>query len=118
MAQVDFENRNAQHRNSIGQGHRSMGPTPRIQEDKVWQVQIRGRRKDGYPFLNFLDKFAFVIGLKIIQAVQRVLQANPVQYLVHGLGPVDVRLAYPQKVEVGTVQNPCMDYLHRFKGRR
>jgi hypothetical protein len=59
MAQMDFENRNAQHRNSIGQGHRGMGPTPGIQEDKVWQVQIRSRRKDGYPFLNFFDKFAF-----------------------------------------------------------
>jgi hypothetical protein len=34
------------------------------------------------------------------------------------LGPVDVRLTYPQKVEVGTVQNPCVDYLHRLKGRR
>jgi hypothetical protein len=34
------------------------------------------------------------------------------------LGPVDAGFAYPQKVEVGTVQNPCMDYLHRFKGRR
>ena len=118
MAQMDFENRNAQHRNSIGQGHRGMGPTPGIQEDKVWQVHIRSRRWQGYPFLNFLDKFAFVIGLKIIQAVQRVLQANLIQDLVHGLGPVDVRLTYPQKVEVGTVQNPCVDYLHRFKGRR
>lgn len=116
MAQVHLKNRDFQHRYGVRKGHRGMAPTTGVQENK-----IRNRfllNMEGNPTLNFFDQFPFVVGLEIRNPILGKLGLNLFNNLRHALITIDLRLANPQKVEVGAVQYHGMDIFHEPKVRR
>lgn len=116
MAQMHFKNRDFQHRYGVRKGHRGMAPATGVQEYKIRNGFLL--YMVGNPTLNFFDQFPFVVGLEIRNPILGKLGLNLFKNLRHALVPVDLRLANPQKVEVGAVQYHGMDIFHEPKVRR
>lgn len=104
---MDLQDRRSHSRNSIRNGNRSMRIASSIEQNRI---------KVKAHFLNFIDKLAFYIALEVVELDLGKASFESFEIILEGFTSVDFRFSFPQKVEVGTVDDLNFQGLDRLIG--